>query len=159
MQRVRAEHGRLCFIFQDKSVSLALGNAVAAKWAQVIAAPPVTLAKKLGITSESSVRVLGSVEDVALETALAEAKTLNGNQNDLIIARIDTPDDLINVLKKTASQLNRGVPLWMIYPKGQGHVLGESDVLSAARAIGLIDTKVASVSSSLTALRFVKRKD
>jgi hypothetical protein len=82
---------------------------------------------------------------------------VNGG-GDLAIARINTPEDLFGSLRKTASLLEKGVALWLIYPKGQGHALREADVRSAARAVGLIDTKVASVSASLTALRFIKRK-
>jgi hypothetical protein len=74
IERVRVERDRLCFVFKGEHVSLALGDKVAAKWAEAIAAPPATLAKKLGIKAESSVRMLGPVDDDALETALSQAR-------------------------------------------------------------------------------------
>ena len=48
--------------------------------------------------------------------------------------------------------------LWVIYPKGASSGVKESTVRELLRSHGFIDTKVASVSARLTALRFVKRK-
>jgi hypothetical protein len=160
MQKVRAEGDTLSFTVNGERVQLTLGSDTAARWAQAIAAPPATLAKKLGITSETTVRMLGPVDDRALEAALAEAKSLNSRQSTLLIARIDTPAGLAAALRKTLAEVTSGVPLWLVYPKGsapKGHSLTESDVRTAARDIGLIDTKVASVSPTLTALKFIKR--
>jgi hypothetical protein len=50
------------------------------------------------------------------------------------------------------------VPIWFIYPKGKGHALSENDVRSAGLAAGIVDTKVAAVSPTLTGLRFVLRR-
>jgi hypothetical protein len=50
------------------------------------------------------------------------------------------------------------VPIWMVYAKGPGHPLNESAIRSYLRTNGMMDTKVASVSSELTALRFTIRK-
>jgi hypothetical protein len=49
-------------------------------------------------------------------------------------------------------------PLWVVYPKGAKSEVKESGVRDLLRSRGFIDTKVASVSARLTALRFVKRK-
>jgi hypothetical protein len=76
----------------------------------------------------------------------------------LILARVDTPGELAAALRKSTDDLNRGVPIWFIYPKGPGHALDEHIVRSTALATGIVDTKVAAVSSALTALRFVKHK-
>jgi hypothetical protein len=46
----------------------------------------------------------------------------------------------------------------MVYAKGPGHPLNESAIRSFLRGNGMMDTKVASVSSELTALRFSVRK-
>ncbi|MCX6024232.1 MAG: hypothetical protein NTZ05_21375 [Chloroflexi bacterium] len=55
-------------------------------------------------------------------------------------------------------ELRAGLPptgaLWVIYPKGVKAVT-EGDVLTAGRAAGLTDVKVAAFSPSHTALRFV----
>jgi hypothetical protein len=49
-------------------------------------------------------------------------------------------------------------PLWIVYPKGANSEVKESGVRDLLRSHGFVDTKVASVSARLTALRFVKRK-
>jgi hypothetical protein len=158
MQHVRAHRDKLCFEFQKEIISLDLGNALAAKWVQYLTAPPPSLAKKLGITAGTVVRMIGDVDDDALQQAIASASSSATGPGDLIFARVNTPQDLHRALKSTADQLDRGVPIWFIYPKGKGHALTESDVRNTALATGIVDTKVAAVSATLTALRFVKRR-
>jgi hypothetical protein len=157
IQNLRVENGTLSFSVHDDCFTLKLGDNTAAKWAKAIANPP-TLAKKLGITADTSVWMLGAADDSALYAALTEAKIVSDKDTDLILARIDTPGDLADALRKTAKAVSKGVPLWIIYHKGKGHALTEDHVRSTARDIGLIDTKVASVSATLTALRFIKQK-
>jgi hypothetical protein len=56
------------------SVALSLGVDLAAKWADALLKPPPTLAKKLGITAETTVWMIGPVDDVALKAALDKAQ-------------------------------------------------------------------------------------
>jgi hypothetical protein len=159
MKTIRADGGRLRFTVDDEAVALDLGSELAAKWVKALMTPPPSLEKKLGITRESVVRMIGAVDDKALEKALSEAKQVTSRTGDLILARIDSPGELTAALKKSADDLRHGVPIWFIYPKGPGHGLNENVVRSTALAAGIVDTKVAAVSSTLTALRFVKRKN
>jgi hypothetical protein len=159
LKSVRADGEHLRFDFDGEPVSIALGSALAAKWASAITAPPPSLAKKLGITPETRVRMLGSVDDGALQDALVATKHMSDKHGDLILARVDAPADIAHALKTAAPELAAGTPIWFIYPKGRGHALNEGDVRSLGLAAGLVDTKVAAVSSRLTALRFVKRRD
>jgi hypothetical protein len=160
MQRVRTDGEHLRFDFQGEKVSLTLGNALAAKWVQYLTAPPPSLAKKLGITRETVVRMVGKPDDDALLEALAAAQPSAGSgPGHLILARVNTPTDLSRALKSTADQLDRGVPIWFIYPKGKGHPLSENDIREIALPTGIVDNKVAAVSSNLTAIRFVKRRN
>jgi hypothetical protein len=158
LKRVHADGEHLRFNFYGEPVSITLGSALAAKWAAAITAPPVTLAKKLGITPETRIRMLGPVDDGALQDALAATKHVSDKQGDLILVRVDAPADIAHALKTAATELAAGKPIWFIYPKGRGHTLNENDVRSLGLSAGLVDTKVAAVSSRLTALRFVKRR-
>jgi len=158
MQSIKAEHDQLHFTVDGESAALALGKGMAAKWADALLKPPPTLAKKLGITSGTTVWMIGSTDDAALNAALAEAKSVSRRTGELILARIDTPADLHSALMRAADQLNSGIPIWFIYRKGPGHPLNENLVRSTALATGIVDTKVAAVSAELSALRFVKRK-
>ena len=158
MHGARAEGNFLHFTFDGESVALQLGNTMAAKWAEALLKPPPTLAKKLGITSETLVRIIGPTDDTALKNALAEAKAVSERKANLILARVDTPADLNAALKKAADQLETGIPIWFIYRKGPGHPLNECQVRETALATGVVDTKIAAVSAEFSALRFVKRR-
>jgi len=169
MRRVQAHHGQLLFEFKAEQWSLSIGGEMAAKWAGIILAPPASLAKKMGITAEITVELAGEVDDKALEEALAAAKAVTRRGGELIVARVDAADALAQVLKAKAEPLEDGIPLWVVFPKGQRHAagnrmiggqpIGEHDVRGLCLAVGLVDHKVAAVSDALTALRFVKRRN
>jgi len=158
MQGVRGDGDLLRFTFEGEDIALSLGKAMAAKWAEALLKPPPTLAKKLGITPETTVCMIGNADDAALKTALAEARAISKKRGDLILARVDTRVDLQSALTKAADQLDDGVPIWFIYRKGPGHPLNENVVRDTALATGIVDTKVAAVSAEFSALRFVKRR-
>ena len=156
---LKADGEYLALSFEGASIRLQLGSAMAAKWADAILKPPPTLAKKLGITSETTVRTIGPMDDTALKAALNQAKTISRSKGDLILARVDTPADLKAALAKAAAQLASGIPIWFIYRKGPGHPLSENQVRDTALPTGIVDTKVAAVSAEFSALRFVKRRN
>jgi hypothetical protein len=158
MKGVHAEGDSLHFSVDGEAVALVLGKTMAAKWAEALLKPPPTLAKKLGITAETKVCLIGSADDAALKAALAEAQAVSTKKGDLIVARVDTPAELHSALMKAADQLEAGVSIWFIYRKGPGHPLNESIVRDVVLATGIVDTKVAAVSAELTGLRFVKRR-
>jgi hypothetical protein len=158
MQGIHTDGGRLRFVFQGEPVSLELGDVVAEKWAKTLASPPPDLAKKLGIKPESTVRVIGTIDDKALKEAVSGAASTSAKSGDLLIARVETPTELSAALKKAATELSKGVPIWIVYRKGKGHALSEAVIRATGLAAGLVDTKLASVSPALTALRFNKRR-
>jgi hypothetical protein len=159
MAHLTANGAALRFTFGEEKFSLLLGEAIASKWAKAISAPPPSLAEKLGIAPESTVRILGTIDDEALHQALAAARTVTGGDAALILARVNTQAELDRAFGNTANLLSAGAPIWIIYRKGPGHAIGESDVRSAGLAVGVVDVKVTAVSTQLTALKFVKRKN
>jgi hypothetical protein len=156
---IRAIGAILRFEFEGEAFALTLGGDLPARWARTLTTPPPTLAKKLGISKDTVVRMVGAVDDDALRSALAEAKAVGDDGAELILARVNTARELADALRVSAKQLAARVPIWLIYPKGKGHALSENDVRSAGLAAGVVDTKVAAVSPTLTALRFVRRRD
>ena len=152
---VSVKADQLTFRVGQENIALTLGSAVAQRWAEAIATPPPSLAKKLGISRTSNVLLIGDA-DGELKAALAEAGAVDGNKVNLILACVETPAELDRALEQCAADAANS-PLWIIYPKGTGHKLGEPAVLETLRSHGFMDTKVASVSTKLTALRFVKR--
>ena len=158
MSHIRAEGDCLRFKVGHEPVELHLGASQATKWAALIAGPPASLSKKLGITNQTVVRTIGKCEDENLNAAIAEAGRISSDKADLIVACVDTLEVLHAALEQAKTQLSEAVPIWVVYQKGPGHALNETAIRSLLRSQGMMDTKVASVSSSLTALRFSVRK-
>jgi hypothetical protein len=154
LQQVVVQSDRLCFSAGRDSYQLFLGAATAEKWAEIIKTPLPTLSKKLGITPACIVRTIGTIDDPALNAAIAEAAQISPKNCDLIVAFVDTPESLRATIREAKIQLMKSVPIWMVYAKGPGHPVNEASIRSLLRSHGLIDTKVASVSTKLTALRF-----
>lgn len=156
LRDVRADGDTLRFRVHGEDVALVLG-AAAPRWAAKIAAPPPSLAAKLGIGPTTRLFVAGRLDDPALATALGAAiRTRSADSADVIVARVDAADALARVADTHRARLERGVPLWVIYTKGKAAPLGETTVRAMLRERGLIDLKVASVSPSLTALKFAR---
>ena len=158
LRDVAVRSGRLCFTVAGEPVQLFLGAAQAEKWAAALKAGPAPLARKLGITSQTVVQTIGSVHDEALQSALAETSQISNRNPDLIVACVETPQDLEAAIESAKSQISKSVPVWVVYPKGPGHPLNESLIRSALLAQGMVDTKVAAVSDRLTAIRFNPRR-
>jgi hypothetical protein len=153
LHHVRVESESLCFNLDEGPVRLDLGAAAAKSWAKKIKSPPPSLADKLGITGKT-VRTIGPTSDRALDSALSSAARISTRNPDLILAYVDTLESLAVTLREAKAQLARSIPIWLVYRKGPGHSLNESAIRTCLRANGLMDTKVASVSAELTALRF-----
>jgi hypothetical protein len=154
-----ADGAILRFECEGQAFALKLGGDLPARWARTLTTSPPALAKKLGISEVTVVRIIGVADDEALRSALGAAKSVADDGAELILARVNTPGELADALHVSAKQLAARVPIWFIYPKGKGHTLTENDVRSTGLAAGIVDTKVAAVSPTLTALRFVRRRD
>jgi hypothetical protein len=163
LRQLRAESGALRFKYGGDAVTLKLEARTAEKWAKAILTPPPSLAKKLGITRESTVWLIGDSDDAALEGAQAEARRVArkgaGVGADVIVARVNTAAELARAFKTAAKATRNGVPIWIVYRKGPGQAISESDVRETGLAAGIVDVKVASVSPVLTGLKFVRRKN
>jgi hypothetical protein len=154
LRNVETQSGWLRFNAGRDQVQILLGTPAAEKWATAIKTPPPTLARKLGITNKSIVRIIGDISDESLKEALAEAAQISAKNPDMIIACVDSPETLAAALRTAKPQLAKSIAIWFVYPKGPGHPLNESVIRSLLRTSGMMDTKVASVSGRLTALRF-----
>ncbi len=156
LTKVSVQGNHLRFYAAEDAVMLCLGASLAQSWAKKIATPPPTLAVKLGITPQSNLLVIGDYADEELNTAIATAATMESKNPDLILAHVRTADDLNHALG-LYSKIPNDPPIWIVYPKGPKKPIGETEIRNILRRENFIDTKVASVSPTLTALRFVKR--
>jgi hypothetical protein len=158
MERLTAENGALSFLVGRDRFRMALGDETSAKWARKILAPPPSLRKKLGIKPGAKTRIIGTLDDAALLEACSGTEVVARGSADCILARVNTAAELHDALKKASRPVSGGAALWIIYRKGPGHAINESDVRSAGLAAAMVDVKVAAVSQQLTALKFVRRK-
>jgi hypothetical protein len=150
--RVEVEGGTLHVFAAGASLHLDLGERVALRWAETIRSPKGTL-EKLGVKEGADVLVAGAL-DAELRAALeGRAKTLRAASPALVFLAVGGLRDLSRVatLRK---KLDDDGALWIVYPKGNAGVR-EADVRAAGRAEGLKDVKVARVSETHTALKFV----
>jgi hypothetical protein len=154
LREVRVSGEALRFRVGDEEVRLELGRVEAERWVKALAKPLPTLARKLGITADSRVFVVGEFAEEGLREALAEAGSLGARDADLMVGCVATVGELDGLIG-TAERV--GCPVWAVYAKGKGRDVGEGVVREAFRERGFMDVKVASVSEKLTGLRFVKR--
>jgi len=156
LTEVSVRDGDLIFRAGDDEVTLSLGSTLAQSWAKKLTTPPPTLAAKLGILPGTRLALIGEIEGEELKTAIAGTASTESREVTLILALVKTREDLNYVLDRYPTYTSNP-PIWTIYPKGTKQPLGESEIRSTLRHEGFIDTKIASVSQTLTALRFIKR--
>jgi hypothetical protein len=151
---VAARGSNLVFTVGQDQVELRLGVDAAHRWAKAIQTPPPSLAGKLGISPATRLSVVGNIESDELKEAVAEAAPASEKEVDLVLLCVNSQSEL----QQCFAAGTYTSPLWVVYPKGVKSEVKESGVRDLLRSRGFIDTKVASVSARLTALRFVKRK-
>jgi hypothetical protein len=149
-----ARGSNLVFSVGQDHVELGLGPEAAQRWAKAMQTPPPSLAGKPGISRTTRVSVIGKVECEELKEALSEATPATAKDVDLVLLCVNSQSEL----QQQLAAWTYTSPLWIVYPKGTKSEVKESDLRHLLRSLGFVDTKVASVSARLTALRFVQRK-
>jgi hypothetical protein len=116
------------------------------------------LLDKLGVKPGSRVAILG-VDDDGFRAQLADRTSdvtvgKPKRDSDLIFLAADTIDELMQIGPLQHSLKANGA-IWVVSRKGKAATLRDVDVIDAAKAVGLVDNKVASFSDTHTALRLV----
>lgn len=156
LAEVKVQDGQLQFKAGPDLVKLDLGKSTAQSWAKKLVTPPPSLASKLGISNGTKLLLLGTTESDELEIALSQAETASSKTPNMILINADSQSALERALQR-ATAFTPQPPIWIVYPKGSKSNLPESVVRSTLRSQGFIDVKVASVSSTQTALRFIRK--
>lgn len=138
--------------------ALHLGAKEAASWAKKILNPP-SLADKLGIKPGISVLTIGervAEIDEALATATAShSATIAPAKLRAAALAILTlePETAAKQIDTAAKVLGANTAIWFVYRKGTKP--NGDDIIALARKAGLKDTKVARISETYAALRFI----
>jgi hypothetical protein len=149
MSGIEASDGRLLIAFPQGKATFHLGDK-AAKWAHKILHPPSRM-DKLGVKEGSRLRWIGAPDAEFRREAEERGAEFVRSNPDIAFVCASNARELAEINRLPPS------PVWVVYPKGKAE-LREIDVLNAGRAAGLVDIKVASFSSTQTALKFVGKK-
>jgi hypothetical protein len=155
-----AREGVLVLEGHDSTYELTLGDKHAAAWAKQITSPK-TVVQKLGLDKVKTLRIVGTPDPLSLTKDLAALPDLSvtktGNAWDACLLFITKKTDLSKLTALVKPLAAPRTFLWIVYPKGKPNPK-EADVRAAGLAAGLVDIKVASVSTTQTALKFTSRK-
>ncbi len=156
IKRLDARGGRLRVWWDTHVLSADIGRE-AERWSEKIRNPR-TLVQKLGIRSGQKVSVVGRLDegfiDQLQQCGVEIAKRVR-RDSDIIFVRIDGRRQLDRLVGIRESLAAAGA-VWVIRPKGSD-AISESEVMTAGKAAGLVDVKVARFSASHTAEKFVIR--
>jgi hypothetical protein len=115
-----------------------------------------TRIEKLGVKRAQHVLLVG-LDDASFRAELrhagAHVTTRASDETDLIFLRADDRDALVK-LAGLEEKMKRDGAIWVIRPRGSDAIT-EADVMSAGKAAGLVDVKVARFSDAHSALKFV----
>ncbi|MFD3262930.1 DUF3052 domain-containing protein [Phenylobacterium ferrooxidans] len=150
LRGVRAEAGDL--VLADGS-RFTLGEKAAASWVDAILNPRSRL-DKLGVKPGMRVAVVNVADELAARDA---APVTDLADLDLLFYAADSLADLDRIPALIPALADKGA-LWIVSRKGKAAALKDVEVMAAARAHGLVDSKVVGVSDTLTALRFTRRR-
>ncbi len=136
-----------------EELSLSLGAGLAARWLKALQTAPPSLGRKLGISGGTRVHLVGPMESPEIQHALAEAVRVPAARAELVLAQVRSGAGTVRAADAHA-RAPEDAALWVVHGKGKGAPFGEGAVRAVLRARGLVDTKVASVSGTLTASRY-----
>ena len=155
IKAIQAKDGELHIRTSDGLTVLELGQN-AEKWLNRIVNPK-SLIEKLGVQPGQSVALQGKFSGVFLDDLKNHGAVVARRKTTLRTPWIFLAAESLQDLRRVgviARAMQGAMALWVVYPKGQKSISG-SDVRSAGLQSGLTDIKVASFSSTHTALKFV----
>lgn len=78
---------------------------------------------------------------------------------DLVLVGVDRASDAVEVLRQWRSRLVAGASIWLLTAKrGQPGYIDQRELIAAGQQAELVDNKICSLSSTVSAMRFVIRR-
>ncbi|MFI4933281.1 MAG: DUF3052 domain-containing protein [Caulobacterales bacterium] len=129
----------------------------AAGWAEAILNPKGRL-DKLGVKAGQRVAVANLDDpDFVAELAARAPPSAEASGLDLLFYGADSQAELAAIGDLLPRLADRGA-LWIVSLKGKALKVKDIEVMAAAKAVGLVDSKVCGFSDTRTALRFTRRR-
>ena len=151
-----ASGAELHFRHFTETFALELGAARAARWAEKIAAPPPSLAKKLGVAAGSKVLVVDMLEDAVLQEALKGAIAGRDEEAALSLAVIRGEAALRRAFSRQSSPWRPGRRSGSFMRKDGRRPSARGRCAASCAAAGYLDNKVSAVSEALSATRYLR---
>lgn len=154
MERVAADGGALTFRWKGADARMLVGIQ-APKWVEKIRNPKSVI-DKLGVKPGQRVTILGDVGEelaAAVEQRSGDVSRRLRKESDVIFFAAGTREELARLETLRASLAASGA-IWVIRPKGI-QAIRDGDVITVARAAGLVDVKVVRVSETLSGEKLV----
>ena len=148
---VEAKDGLLVVRKGTDEAVFELGPA-AEKWCVAILNPKSRL-DKLGLKPGHSYQAWGEFDEAFAGELVARAGNAGAAPLDIVFVRMDGGSDLAKLLDARAKIAQNGM-IWAVWPKGRKE-FSENHIRDYNLANGLVDVKVASFSSTLSALKVV----
>ena len=155
LKHLQVDAAGLHFAAGRDQIALLMGVTEAERWVKKIKTPQPSLRDKLGLSNEAKALVVGRIGDAALADALGGFAATTDAKMVVAIAREQRH---LVAATQMAKRLTAGAAIWIVYEKGKNSIFGETRVRESMRALGYVDTKVASVSATLTASRFSPKR-
>ena len=153
---VDVKNGSLYVTHADGVAVLALGDALAGKWAEKIRSPR-SLADKLGVKPGMQIAVIGVSDAAILSDLERKGATLVYGKvpkaTPMVLWRVETPAALAK-LSSIAKSIDRDGAIWVVHPRGVASV-ADTVIFAAAKDAGLTYTKVVRFSETDTAEKLV----
>jgi hypothetical protein len=151
IKKVSADDKALIVEYGSDKASFALGEH-AKKWADAIKNPKSRV-DKLGIKAGQKIALI-NIDDEALAAELeAKGATIGKTSLDAIFFGANDKKELKKLASLREKIASNGA-IWIVRPKGVD-TISEKDVMSSAKAAGLVDVKVVKLSETHTAEKVV----
>lgn len=140
--------------YGDDRVSFSLGAVESEKWASAIKNPKSRV-DKLGVKAGQSVALVNVDDDALAGELAAKGATVSKLKKgiDVVFFGANKTKDLEKLATLREKIASNGA-VWVVRPKGVA-TISEKDVLTAAKAAGLVDVKVVKLSETHTAEKLV----
>jgi hypothetical protein len=139
------------------TVSLTLGDDAALKWRKKLEEAPKQLIDKLDVRSDARVWLWHVDDERLIAQVRARAADVSTGRSasarDVVFVQVNSDADLPRI-DRTAKAIVDDGAIWVVHPKGKAGV-SDATIFARAKALGLIYTKVARISETLSAEKLV----
>jgi hypothetical protein len=158
IERVSVRGGVVTVISPSAEVQLTVGADAAAKWRAKLEEAPKRLIDKLDVKPSAKVWLLHETDTELVSQIRERAAAVSSGRSrtgcDVVFVRVDDAAQLDRVDRAADAIVEAGA-IWVVHPKGKTGV-ADTTIFARAKSLGLVYTKVARISETLSAEKLVR---